>query len=91
MSGFEHYQRELAELDHEIHKYAMLCGVDLSKRHEIDTCLRDHHDTWATDKARESLQGLLVLRIKIEAEMIEQGMQPPPLVTALLAGESREA
>ncbi|WP_374325288.1 hypothetical protein [Azonexus sp.] len=80
MSGFEHYQQEIASLDHEIHKYAMLCGVDLSKRHEIDACLAEHHATWADDKARESLRGLLILRIKVEAEMIEQGMSPPPLL-----------
>lgn len=83
MSGFEHYQQEIADLDHEIHKYAMICGVDLANRHEIDACLRDHHATWADDKARESLQGLLVLRIKVETEMIEQGMKPPPLVPTM--------
>lgn len=80
MSGFEHYEQEIADLDHEIHKYAMICGVNLANRHEIDACLRDHHASWADDKARESLQGLLVLRIKVETEMIEQGMKPPPLV-----------
>ena len=83
MSGFEHYQQEIADLDHEIHKYAMICGVDLANRHEIDACLHDHHATWADDKARESLQGLLVLRIKVETEMIEQGMKPPPLVPTI--------
>ncbi|WP_028993728.1 hypothetical protein [Azonexus hydrophilus] len=83
MSGFEHYQQEIADLDHEIHKYAMICGVDLANRHEIDACLRDHHASWADDKARESLQGLLVLRIKVETEMIEQGMKPPPLVPTM--------
>lgn len=88
MSGFEHYQRELTDLDHEIHKYALICGVDLSKRHEIEACLRDHHASWAEDKARESLQGLLILRIKLEAEMIEQGMHPPPLVPAAEDGQS---
>lgn len=83
MSGFEHYQQEIIELDHEIHRYAMICGIDLSNRHEIDACLRDHHQDWAEDKARESLQGLLVLRVKVETEMIEQGMKPPPLVPVL--------
>ncbi|HJV93565.1 MAG TPA: hypothetical protein VJ572_08800 [Azonexus sp.] len=79
MSGFEHYERELADLDHEIRRYAAICGVDLGNRHEIDACLRNHHDNWVADKARESLQGLLVLRIKLEAEMIELGFSPPPL------------
>ena len=82
MSGFEHYERELSDLDHEIRRYALICGVDLTRRNEIDACLRDHHDSWAEDKARESLQGLLVLRIKVEAEMLELGFSPPPLLPA---------
>lgn len=80
MSGFEHYERELSDLDHEIRRYALICGVDLARRNEIDACLRDRHDSWAEDKARESLQGLLVLRIKLEAEMLELGFSPPPLL-----------
>ncbi len=82
MSGFEHYHQEIAALDHEIHKYALICGVDLSKRHEVEACLTEHHDDWAGDKARESLRGLLVLRLKVETEMIELGMLPPPLLPA---------
>lgn len=80
MSGFEHYDRELADLDNEIRHYASVCGVNLANRHEIDACLQHHRDGWAADKARESLQGLLILRIKLEAEMIELGFSPPPLV-----------
>lgn len=81
MSGFEHYDRELRDLDKEIHRYAAICGVNLANRYEIDACLNQHHDTWAEDKARESLQGLLILRIKLEAEMIALGFTPPPLTT----------
>lgn len=80
MSGFEHYERELADLDREIRRYAAICEVDLTNRYELDACLNNHHETWAEDKARESLQGLLVLRIKLEAEMIELGFSPPPLI-----------
>lgn len=83
MSGFENYDQELAELDHEIHRYAAICGVDLANRYEIEACLRNHHDTWAEDKARENLRGLLVLRIKVETEMIELGFSPPPLIPPL--------
>ncbi len=79
MSGFEHYERELAEIDHEIRHYAAVCGVNLADRGQVDACLLVHHDGWAADKARESLRGLLVLRIKLEAEMLEQGFAPPPL------------
>ena len=80
MSGFEHYDRELRNLDNEIHRYAGVCRVNLANHHEVDACLRNHHDTWADDKARESLQGLLILRIKLETEMISLGFSPPPLV-----------
>ncbi|MBS1140020.1 MAG: hypothetical protein H6R13_1473 [Proteobacteria bacterium] len=80
MSGFEHYDRELKNLDSEIHHYAAVCGINLANRHEIDACLRNHRSGWANDKARESLEGLLVLRIKLEAEMIKLGFSPPPLV-----------
>lgn len=80
MSGFEHYDRELASLDNEIRHYAAICGVNLANRHEIDACVRQHHEGWAADKARETLQGLLVLRLKIEVEMLDLGFPPPPLL-----------
>jgi len=80
MSGFEHYDRELRDLDSEIHRYAAICGVNLANRHEVDLCLRNHHADWVADKARESLEGLLILRIKLETEMIALGFSPPPLV-----------
>jgi hypothetical protein len=80
MSGFENYDKELADLDHEIRHYAAICGVNLANRYEIEACLSDHHNTWVTDKARDNLRGLLVLRIKVETEMIELGFSPPPLI-----------
>ena len=80
MSGFEHYDRELRDLDNEIRRYAALCRVDLTRHHEVEACLMQHHDGWVADKARESLHGLLILRIKLETEMIELGFSPPPLV-----------
>jgi hypothetical protein len=87
MSGFEHYGQEMAELDHEIRRYAAICGVDLARRHEIDACLRDEHAAWADDKARQSLKGLLVLRIKLETEMLELGFSPSPLLPVAPAND----
>jgi hypothetical protein len=40
-----------------------------------------HHGSWAEDKARENLHGLLMLRIKVETEMLELGFSPPPLIS----------
>jgi hypothetical protein len=53
--------------------------------------LRDHHAEWADDKARESLQGLLILRLKLEAEMLELGFSPPPLVRPEAIAETEAA
>lgn len=80
MSGLEHYERELTDLDHEIHHYAVVCRVSLTNRGELEACLRIRHETWAADRARETLHGLLMLRIKVETEMLELGMLPRPLV-----------
>lgn len=80
MSGFEHYDKELASLDHEIRHYAAVCRVDLANKGEIEACLLAHQEnSWASDKARESLRGLLLLRIKLETEMVNEGLLPPPL------------
>lgn len=83
MSGFENYSQEMAKLDQEIRHYAAVCGVNLANRGEVEACLRVHHEGWANDKARETLQGLLILRIRVETEMIEQGITPPPLIPTL--------
>lgn len=84
MSGFEHYDQEIADLDREIRHYAAVCGIDLANRYEIDACLGNHHDSLAADKAQENLRGLLILRIKVETEMIELGFSPPPLIPLAL-------
>ncbi len=79
MSGFEHYTHELESIDHEIAHYAAVCGIDIGDRPALERCLSHPHDSWPEDRARESLQGLLILRIRIETEMIEQGIPIPPI------------
>ena len=81
MSGFENYSHEMNELDHEIIHYAAICGVDLADQPAIQACLEEPHATWAEDKARQTLRGLLILRIKLETEMIEQGLSPRKLAS----------
>lgn len=80
MSGFEHHAAELAQIDHEIRHYAAICQVDLGDRPALDACLQDVHEGWPADKARSTLRGLLLLRLRLEAEMIEQGLTPEPLL-----------
>lgn len=79
MSGFENFGRELTEIDHEIIHYAAICRVDLADHAAIHACINAPHETWAADKARETLRGLLILRLKVETEMLEQGITPPTL------------
>jgi hypothetical protein len=79
MSGFEHYAEELARLDHEILHYAALCGVDVADHAAIHLCIKQPKENWADDKKRESLHGLLLLRLKVEEEMLRLGLTPPEL------------
>ncbi len=79
MSGYDNHYERLAALDREILHYAALCGVDVADHAAIHHCLAQHHDGWPADKPRETLQGLLLLRLKVEAEMLRLGMPPPAL------------
>ncbi len=79
MSGFENYEQELADLDREILHYAALCGVDINDHAAIEACIHQPHENWAADKARETLRGLLILRVKVEEEMLTLGQKPPEL------------
>lgn len=80
MSGFEHYQQELSALDHEIRHYAAVCGVSLENRGELEAFLRRPHEDSVADRGRETLQGLLALRLRLETEMLELGVTAQPLV-----------
>ena len=90
MSGLEHYPRELVDVDHEIHHYAAVCGIDLTDRGALLACLAEHHDKWADDRSRETLRGLLLLRIRIETEMLEQGVHAPEIASQVQADRSTE-
>lgn len=80
MSGFEHYQRELAALDHEIRHYAAVSGLSLERPGELQAYTQRPRENPAEEQVRDTLRGLLVLRIRLEAEMIELGYDVPPLV-----------
>jgi hypothetical protein len=86
MSGFENYPQELAGIDREIVRYAALCGIDLNNRYQLQACLAEQGDGGAENKPRESLRGLLLLRMTLEAEMIEQGLPVKPLSAAAKPG-----
>jgi hypothetical protein len=79
MSEFVSEERELDCIDCEIHKYAVICGVDIENLAELDQFFSNTHDAWAEDKSRETLIGLLLLRAKLEDDMRHLGHPPPPL------------
>ncbi len=81
MSGFEHYEQELAALDHEIRHYASVCRVSPENRGELEAFLRQTTENSIENQVRETLRGLLILRIRLETEMIELGYEVPPLTT----------
>lgn len=76
MSGLEHYDREIYELDERIGRLALLCGADLSRpdvvvaliKGRFEVCTRDE----AVSKARRvELRALLMLKYKIEADCVD--------------------
>ncbi|MBS1196548.1 MAG: hypothetical protein H6R18_333 [Proteobacteria bacterium] len=83
MSGFEDYQEEFAKLDAEIAHYVAICALPVeapADRVDIEALLRKNPGKNGQQQARETLQALLILRINLETEAIEQGHQPPELI-----------
>jgi len=83
MSGFEDYQEEFAKLDAEIAHYVAICALPIkapADRVDIEALLRHTPATNGQQRPRETLQALLVLRINLETEAIEQGHSPPELM-----------
>lgn len=76
MSGFENYTLELRSIDHEIIHWAMVCGIDPGDEHALQSC-RAAPLSASEGHSIENLRGLLLLRMKLEAEMLEQGKSPP--------------
>jgi hypothetical protein len=83
MTGFEDYRGELREIDREIAHYAAVCGVDSGDSAAVHGCIAGHPGEAAGDPVRQrvrtTLQGLLVLRLLVETEMLRAGLQPPEL------------
>lgn len=82
MSGFENYQQQFDELDARIASYVAICALPVEKplgRSDIETLLHQHLARDEPQPARQTLEALLVLRIQLETEMFEEGLQPPEL------------
>ena len=90
VSGFEDYVHELERIDREIHHFASVCAVDLADEIALRHCLSDVHASWSEDKARQSLRGLLMLRMKVETEMLAHGLTPTRLQVSAPAGPDGE-
>lgn len=80
MSGFENYREEIARIDQEIRHHAAVCGVDPDDRGAMERATINHRQAPSPDLAWENLRGLLILRLKVETEMIELGYAVPPPV-----------
>ena len=74
MSLFENYPREMSEMDQQVRHYAAICGIDPADRPALDLVMHDH----ASTGARATLRGLLILRLKVEAGMLDAGLELPP-------------
>lgn len=72
MSLFEHYPQELHDMDAQVRHYAAICGLDHQNETEIQAVVTDH----AATGARATLRGLLILRMKVQAGMMEAGLTP---------------
>lgn len=82
MSGFEDYRQEFVDLDAQIASYVAICALPVEKplnRADIEALLHQRPVTTGLERACETLQALLILRIRLETEMIEQGCEPPEL------------
>lgn len=82
MSGFEDYQQEIVDLDKQIAHYVAICDLRFEKplnRDDIEELLHRLPAGNGLERASQALQALLILRIRLETEMIEQGFEPPEL------------
>lgn len=76
MSGLQHYDEQIEELDRRIGRLALLCGADLS-RHEVvvglikgNAASCDHAGSVAPEH-RAELRALLMLKYRIEASCVD--------------------
>lgn len=73
MSGFENYPTELKELDAQIRHYAAICGIDWAQPLLLEQVVHDHTATGHL----ETLRAMLILRLQVETEMLQDGQTPP--------------
>lgn len=75
MSGLEHFDRELGELDKQIVRLGKLCGLDLSHEETVTALLRGEigPERFPPDvrKLILLLKGLLALRYQVEKQCVE--------------------
>lgn len=72
MSLMANYPHELRELERQIRNYAAICGVEAENARELDEVIHDRNATGT----RETLRALLILRLKVEAGMMDVGFTP---------------
>ncbi|MFH0340573.1 MAG: hypothetical protein ACHBNF_00270 [Chromatiales bacterium] len=72
MSGFEHYEEELFEIDERIGRLAIACGVDLRQKDTIVDLIKGNYGVCkhGDNPKRQELRGLLMLKYRIEESCI---------------------
>lgn len=76
MSGLQHYDEQIEEIDRRIARLALLCGADLSRQEVVVDLIKgnaagcDHAGSVAPEQ-RAELRALLMLKYKIEASCVD--------------------
>lgn len=70
MSLFEHYPQEIHEIEAQIRHYAAICGLEAGDQTALNAVIHDH----TASGARETLRALLILKLKVEASMMDAGI-----------------
>lgn len=74
MSLFAQYPQELEDMERQVRRSAAACGINPDDQAALETCLHDH----AAKGARATLRAMLILRMKVQADMMSAGLSLTP-------------
>lgn len=76
MSGLQHYDEQIEELDRRIGRLALLCGADLSQREVVVRLIKGNtatceHAASVAPEHRAELRALLMMKYRIEMSCVD--------------------